>query len=63
MPEDGGRALLIDFDRVGHDGGDRYSASLNPGPDVGLSVARLQIMGKSHDTENFERLVDRLSTV
>jgi len=57
LPEDGGRILLVDFDRVGRDGKDRYSACLNP--DAELGVKRLQIMEKSHDTENFGRLVDR----
>jgi len=59
LQEDGGRALLVDFDRVGRDGEDRYSACLSP--DAGLGVDRLQIMEKSHDIENFGRLMDRLS--
>ena len=59
LPEDGGRALLVDFDSVGRNGEDRYSACLNP--DAGLGVDRLQIMEKSHDVDNFERLVDWLS--
>ena len=58
LPEDGGRVIFIDFDGVGRHGEDRYSASLNP--DAGLGVARLQIMEKSHDTDNFGRLMGRL---
>jgi len=61
LPEDGGLVLLVDFDSVGWEGGDRYSACLNP--DAGLGVDRLQIMDKSHDVENFGRLMDRLSRV
>ena len=57
--EEEGRALLVDFDNVGRDGKDRYSACLNP--DAGLGMDRLQIMEKSHDTENMGRLMDRLS--
>ena len=53
------RALLIDFDGAGEDGKDRYSTCLNP--EVGLGVDRFQIMEKSHDVENLERLMDRLS--
>jgi len=56
---DEGRVLLVDFDGVGRDGEDRYSACLNH--EVGLGVARLQIMEKPHDKENLEKLVDRLS--
>ena len=59
LPEEGGRALLVDFDNVGRDGEDRYPACLNP--EAGLGVDRLQIMEKSHDIENFGRLMDRLS--
>jgi len=58
-PEGGGRALLVDFDGVGRDGEDRYSACLNPY--AGLCVRRLQIMEESHDDENFGRLLERLS--
>lgn len=54
-----GRALLVDFDSVGQDGKDRYSACLNP--EAGLGVVRLQIMEKSHDAKNLQRLIDRLS--
>ena len=59
LPGGGGRALLVDFDGVGRDGDDRYSACLNP--NIGLGVGRLQIMEKSHDTKNLERLMGRLS--
>ena len=59
LPEDGGRALLIDFDNVSRDGEDRYSACLNL--EVGLGVSRLQIMEKSHDVRNLERLMGRVS--
>jgi len=58
LPEED-RVLLVDFDGVGRDGEDRYSACLNH--EVGLGVVRLQIMEKSHDDENFKRLMDRLS--
>jgi hypothetical protein len=57
--EEEDHALLVDFDGVGRDGKDRYSACLNP--DAELGVDRLQIMEKSHDTENMGRLMDRLS--
>jgi hypothetical protein len=53
------RALLVDFDGVGRHGESRYSACLNP--DAGLGVARLQIMEKAHNTENFGGLMGRLS--
>ncbi|KAF9642972.1 hypothetical protein BDM02DRAFT_3264279 [Thelephora ganbajun] len=42
LPKDGGRVLLVDFDGVGRDGMDRYSACLNP--EAGLGVKRRQIM-------------------
>jgi len=58
LPEED-RALLVDFDGVGRDGEDRYSACLNH--EVGLGVVRLQIMEKSHDDENLKKLMDRLS--
>jgi len=61
LPEGGGRAMLVDFDNVGRDGKDRYSACLNP--DAGLGVGRLQIMEKSHDAKNMERLLERLSVL
>jgi hypothetical protein len=47
--------LLVDFDGVGKHGEDRYSACLNE--DTPLGVRRLQIMEKSHDEENLERLI------
>jgi hypothetical protein len=53
------RVLLVDFDSVGRDGKDRYSLCLNP--DARLGVEGLQIMEKSHDTENMDRLMGRLS--
>jgi len=60
LPEDGGRALLVDFESVGRDGKDMYRPSL--GPDVGPRVDRLwEIMEKSDDTGDFWRLMDRLS--
>jgi len=58
LPEKG-RTLLIDFDGVGRDGEDRYSACLNRG--TGLGVKRFQIMERLHDVENLGRLMDRLS--
>ena len=54
-----GRVLLVDFDGVGEDGKDRYSATLNPEADLG--VVRWQIMERVHDRENLERLMGRLS--
>ncbi|KAF9648791.1 hypothetical protein BDM02DRAFT_3114786 [Thelephora ganbajun] len=59
LPKDGGRVLFIDFDGVGRDGMDRYSACLNP--EAGLGVKRRQIMEKAHDRENLRRLMERLS--
>jgi len=60
LPEGGGRVFLVDFDGVGQDGKDRYSACLNP--ETGLGVARGQIMEKAHDRMNLERLMERLSS-
>ena len=57
--EKSNRALLVDFDGVGRDGEDRYSACLNS--EAGLGVDKQQIMEKLHDTENMGRLMDRLS--
>ncbi|KAF9787380.1 hypothetical protein BJ322DRAFT_1055045 [Thelephora terrestris] len=54
-----GRILLVDFDGVGVHETSRYSVCLNP--EAGLGVRRNQIMEKSHDLENFERLMRRLS--
>ena len=50
-----GRALLIHFDI----GKDRYPACLKQ--DKWLGVSALQVMEMSHDVENFERLMNRLS--
>ncbi|KAF9644456.1 hypothetical protein BDM02DRAFT_947327 [Thelephora ganbajun] len=54
-----GRVLFVDFDGVGQDGVDRYSACLNPG--AGLGVHRWQVMEKVHDRQNLGRLMERLS--
>ena len=59
LPEGEGRVLLVDFDGVGQDGKDRYSASLNP--DTELGVVRWQIMEKVHDRKNLEQLMRRIS--
>ena len=59
LPEDGRHMSLVDFDGVGRDGVDRYSTCLNP--EAGLGVARWQITEKSHDRENLERMMERLS--
>jgi len=53
------RALLVDFDGVGKHGEDRYSPCLNTL--LGLGVDRWQIMEKSHDSANFERVMKWLS--
>jgi len=58
LPKDGGRVLLVDFDGVGRDGKDRYSACLNP--EANLGVVRGQIMEKEHDRINLEGLMARL---
>jgi len=57
-PEAGGRAVLIDFDGVGKYGRDRYSPCL-----ISLGVLRWQIMEKSHDESNLERIISWLSTM
>ena len=54
-----GLVLLVDFDGVGQDGRDRYSASLNPA--LQLGVGRWQIMERVHDSQNLERMMERLS--
>jgi len=36
LPEGEGRVMLVDFDGVGQDGKDRYSASLNPDTELGV---------------------------
>ena len=56
---DGGRVLLIDFDRVGLDGKSRYSACLNLEAGYCSAVERGQIMKKEHDYGNFEELLGR----
>jgi hypothetical protein len=58
-PKDGGRTFLVDFDGVGKDGKDRYSPCLNPNLDLGVSGS--QIMRKSHDLSNLEKVVKWLS--
>jgi len=60
-PEAGGRAFLIDFDGVGKHGRDRYSPCLNF--ELGLGVLRWQIMEKSHDESNLERIISWLSAL
>jgi serine/threonine protein kinase len=59
LPEGEGRVLLVDFDGVGQDGVDRYSAALNP--KARLGVRKRQIMERLHDEENLKRLMERLS--
>ena len=60
LPEGEGRVLLVDFDGVGQDGKDRYSATLSP--DAKLGVVRWQVMEKVHDRENLKRMMGRLSS-
>ena len=60
LPDGEGRALLVDFDGVGRDGKDEYSACLNP--EAKLGVARGQIMKKEHDRRNLEELMKRYSS-
>ena len=59
LPEGEGRVLLVDFDCVGQDGVDRYSASLNP--ELRLGVGRRQITEKAHDCRNLEWMMGGLS--
>jgi len=59
-PEDK-RAFLVDFDRVGRHREDRYSPCLNT--ELGLGVNRWQMMEKSHDRANLERVMKWLSKV
>ena len=47
--------MLVDFDGVSQDGKDQYSACLNRA--AGLGMDKLQIMEKSHDLDNLERLM------
>ena len=53
-PEDN-RAFLVDFDGVGKHKEDRYSPCLNT--KLGLGVDRWQVMEKSHDRANLERVM------
>jgi len=57
-PEDN-RAFLVDFDGVGKHREDRYSPCLNT--ELGLGVGRWQVMEKSHDRANLERVMKWLS--
>ena len=57
-PEDN-RAFLVDFDGVGKHREDRYSPCLNT--ELGLGVDRWQVMEKSHDRANLERVMEWLS--
>ena len=59
LPNDGDRVLFVDFDHVGKHKVDRYSACLNR--EAGLGVDSLELMEKSHDVENFDGLMSRLS--
>ena len=52
------RSLLVDFDGVGKHGESRYSPCLNT--ELGLGVDRWQIMEKSHDLMNLERVMEWL---
>jgi len=52
---DDDRATLVDFDGVGKHGEDRHSPCLNVL--LGLGVNRWQVMEKSHDSANFERVM------
>ena len=54
-PEDN-RAFLVDFDGVGKHKADRYSPCLNT--ELGLGVDRWQVMEKSHDRANLERVME-----
>ena len=56
-PEDN-RAFLVDFDWVGKHKEDRYPACLSTGVDLG--VYKWQIMKKSHDRVNLERVMEWL---
>jgi len=55
MPGD----LLVDFDGVSRDGGDRYCVCLDPAAKLGVN--RWQIMKKEHDDGNLKQLTERLS--
>jgi len=56
---DGGRAFLVDFDRVGRDREGVYPAYFKHGADLG--VDRGQLMKKIHDTRNLQELLIRIS--
>ena len=58
LPEDGGRVLLVDFDDVGRDGEDRYSACLDHAVGSALGVDKWQIMKMAHDVRNLNRLME-----
>ena len=60
LPGDRSRVLLVDFDCVGQDRKDRYSACLNP--EANLGVVRGQVMEKEHDRKNLEQLMERLAS-
>jgi hypothetical protein len=60
LPEDGGRVLFVDFDRVGQHKVSRYSATLSAGAGLCRSVRRGRQMDKEHDRENLKQLVGRL---
>ena len=60
LPEDGRRTLLVNFDSIGEDRKDRYSACLNP--EAKLGVDQGQIMEKAHDHKNLEQLMKRLNS-
>ena len=53
------RAFLVDFDGVGKHEEDRYSPCLNTELDLG--VDKWQVMEKSHDCANLERVIGWLS--
>jgi len=55
--------MLVDFDDVGLHGTDRCSIYLHPHTVGMLNVKGMQIMDRSHDLENLNRLMERLSGV
>jgi len=58
---DDDRVFLVDFDQAGKDGEDRYSPCLNDAVNLGGDVSRWEVMKKSHDNENLERVMKWLS--
>ena len=52
------RIYLVDFDRAGRDGVDRYSACVNP--EVGIGIGNWEILKKDHDNVNFERIMESI---